>query len=532
MASWSTPQGVTITAKPEPGFEDILTPEALAFVATLHRAHNARRVELLEKRALRQKQLDAGAKPDFLDETRDVREGDWSVAPIPEALQRRTVEITGPVDRKMVINALNSGADVFMADFEDANSPTWTNTIEGQLNLRDAIRHTITYEHPTKGTYSLDEKVATLLVRPRGWHLEEKHILIDGEPASASLVDFGLYFFHNARALLENGAGPYFYLPKLESHLEGRLWNDVFNLAQDELGLERGTIKATVLLENILLSYEIDELLYELRDHIAGINAGRWDYIFSAIKKFRHHEVIFPDRAQITMQVPFMRAYTDLLVQTCHKRGAHAIGGMAAFIPSRDPEVNANAYQKVTADKEREARDGFDGTWVAHPGLVDVARQAFEAVLDGAPHQKHVLRQEVDVTAQDLVDFTIEGGQITEAGVRLNASVGILYIASWLRGVGAAALHNLMEDAATAEISRSQLWQWLSKGAELADGRTLTADLYDQIVDEELAKIREQVGEAAFDRDKYAVARQVFDEVSTGDEFVDFLTLVAYKHLD
>ena len=362
MASWSTPQGVTITAKPEPGFEDILTPEALAFVATLHRAHNARRVELLEKRALRQKQLDAGAKPDFLDETRDVREGDWSVAPIPEALQRRTVEITGPVDRKMVINALNSGADVFMADFEDANSPTWTNTIEGQLNLRDAIRHTITYEHPTKGTYSLDEKVATLLVRPRGWHLEEKHILIDGEPASASLVDFGLYFFHNARALLENGAGPYFYLPKLESHLEGRLWNDVFNLAQDELGLERGTIKATVLLENILLSYEIDELLYELRDHIAGINAGRWDYIFSAIKKFRHHEVVFPDRAQITMQVPFMRAYTDLLVQTCHKRGAHAIGGMAAFIPSRDPEVNANAYQKVTADKEREARDGFDGT--------------------------------------------------------------------------------------------------------------------------------------------------------------------------
>ena len=356
MASWSTPQGVTITAKPEPGFEDILTPEALAFVATLHRAHNARRVELLEKRALRQKQLDAGAKPDFLDETRDVREGDWSVAPIPEALQRRTVEITGPVDRKMVINALNSGADVFMADFEDANSPTWTNTIEGQLNLRDAIRHTITYEHPTKGTYALEDEVATLLVRPRGWHLSEKHILIDDEPASASLVDFGLYFFHNAKALLAKGAGPYFYLPKLESHLEGRLWNDVFNLAQDELGIDRGSIKVTVLLENILLSYEIDELLYELREHIAGINAGRWDYIFSAIKKFRHHDVIFPDRAQITMQVPFMRAYTDLLVQTCHKRGAHAIGGMAAFIPSRDPEVNANAYAKVTADKEREAR--------------------------------------------------------------------------------------------------------------------------------------------------------------------------------
>lgn len=532
MAPWSTPQGVTITSKPEPNFEDILTQEALAFVATLHRAHNARRLELLEKRAVRQKQLDAGAKPTFLEETRDVRQGSWSVAPIPDALQRRTVEITGPVDRKMVINALNSGADVFMADFEDANSPTWTNTIEGQLNLRDAIRGTITYEHPTKGTYALDDKVATLLVRPRGWHLEEKHILIDGEPASASLVDFGLYFFHNAKALLENGAGPYFYLPKLESHLEGRLWNDVFNLAQDELGLERGTIKATVLLESILLSYEIDELLYELREHIAGINAGRWDYIFSAIKKFRHHDVVFPDRAQITMQVPFMRAYTDLLVQTCHKRGAHAIGGMAAFIPSRDPDVNANAYQKVTADKEREAKDGFDGTWVAHPGLVDVARQAFEAVLNGAPHQKHVLRPEVEVTEADLVNFTIEGGKITEAGVRLNASVGILYIASWLRGVGAAALHNLMEDAATAEISRSQLWQWLSKGAALADGRTLTRELYDQIVDEELAKIREEVGEAAFDQEKYAVARQVFDEVSTGDDFVDFLTLIAYKHLD
>jgi malate synthase len=523
--------GVVVHGELEPGFEEILTEDALAFVAGLHRAFDARRKALLAARAERQARLDAGELPDFLPETAEVRDGDWTVAPIPDPLQRRTVEITGPVDRKMVINALNSGADVFMADFEDANSPTFSNNLHGQLNLRDAILGTITYEHPTKGTYRLNDDPAVLLVRPRGWHLVEKHVTVDGEPVSASLFDFGLYFFHNAKALLERGRGPYFYLPKLESHLEGRLWNDAFVHAQRALDVPLGTIKATVLLENILLSYEIDELLFELKDHIAGINAGRWDYIFSAIKKFKAGDVVFPDRAQIGMTVPFMRAYTDLLVQTCHKRGAHAIGGMAAFIPSKDPQVNEAAYAKVRADKVRESRDGFDGTWVAHPGLVDVARTAFREVLGDAPHQKDALREDVNVSAEDLRDFTIEGAQITEAGLRLNANVGIEYIAYWLSGHGAVALNNLMEDAATAEISRSQIWQWLSKGATLADGRALDRALYDAIVDEELAKLRAEVGEERFVAGRYALARQIFDQVSTGEDFDDFLTLVAYDHI-
>lgn len=532
MAQWKTPEGVEVRGGWDDAFAPILTEGALAFLAKLQRMFNSRRKDLLAERIVRQVALDAGEMPDFLEHTADVRESDWQVAPIPEPLQRRTVEITGPVDRKMVINALNSGADVFMADFEDANAPTWSNNLDGQINLRDAVRGTITYEHPTKGTYSLVAEPAVLLVRPRGWHLEEKQILVDGAPMSASLTDFGLYFFHNVEPLLQKGQGPYFYLPKLESHLEGRLWNDVFNLAQDELGVPRGTIKVTVLLENILLSYEIEELLYELRDHIAGINAGRWDYIFSAIKKFKRHDVVFPDRGQITMGVPFMKAYTDLLVQICHKRGAHAMGGMAAFIPSRDPAVNEVAYAKVAADKAREARDGFDGTWVAHPGLVQVARDAFTAVLGERPHQKDKLREDVSVSAADLRNFEIQGGQITEEGLRLNANVGVRYIASWLGGVGAAAIHNMMEDAATAEISRSQVWQWLLKGATLDDGRVVTRELYDAIVDEELAKIRAEVGDEVFVTWRFDLARQVFDQVSTGADFADFLTLVAYEHID
>lgn len=526
-----TPQGVEVVGSIAAGYERILSRDALNFLATLQRNHNNRRLELLEARQSRQARIDDGHMPDFPQETAQIRAKAWTVAPIPDALQKRHVEITGPVDAKMVINALNSGADVFMADFEDANSPTWQNTIDGQLNLNAAVRGDLTYEHPRKGTYHLNDDIAVLLVRPRGWHLEEKHILVDGQPMSASLVDFGLYFFHNAQALLDAGRGPYFYLPKLESYLEARLWNDVFVQAQEIVGVPQGSIKATVLLENILLSFEIDEVLYELREHMAGINAGRWDYIFSAIKKFRNHDTIFPDRGQITMQVPFMKAYTTLLVQTCHKRKAHAMGGMSAFIPSRDPEVNANAFEKVKADKTLESSQGFDGTWVAHPGLVQVAREAFEAVLGERDHQKDHPGADHVVQASDLLNFEIQGGQITEAGLRLNVNVGIRYIASWLSGVGAAAIHNLMEDAATAEISRSQIWQWLHHGAKLNDGRTIDRALYDGIVEEELAAIRADVGAQAFEDGSYALARTIFDTVSTDDNFPDFLTLVAYKHI-
>ncbi len=524
---------VRLTGEMLPDFGDVLTTDALAFVADLHRAFNPRRKALLAARAERQARIDAGERPDFPPETKPVREGNWQVAPIPAPLQKRHVEITGPTDRKMVINALNSGADMFMADFEDANSPTFANMVQGHLNLRDAIERTITFDSPDGRRYRLNDRVATLLVRPRGWHLVEKHVWVDGEPISASLFDFGLYFFHNARRLLSKGYGPYFYLPKLESHLEARLWNDVFNAAQDALGLPRGTIKATVLIETILAAFEMEEILYELREHIAGLNAGRWDYIFSVIKKFRKHDVLLPDRAQVTMTVPFMRAYTELLVRTCHKRGAHAIGGMAAFIPSRkDPEVNAVALAKVREDKLRESNDGFDGTWVAHPDLVPVAKAVFDEKLGDQPHQKGRLREDVQVTGAQLIDFHVPGGTITEAGMRNNISVAIQYIEAWLRGNGAVAIFNLMEDAATAEIARAQLWQWtFSPRGILNDGRKVTLELYRQLADEEMEKIRAAWGDANYARSRIAEARAVVDTLIASPEFTEFLTLKAYEQL-
>ena len=504
--------GVEVLA---PADESILTPEALALVALLQRELGPTRLELLERRRERQAQLDAGTRPDFLAETRSIRKGEWRVAEAPPALRDRRVEITGPVERKMMINALNSGARVFMADFEDANSPTWSNVLEGQRNLADAVRRTIVLESGGK-TYRLGEETATLIVRPRGWHLPERHLLVDGEPVSASLFDFGLAFFHNARELLERGAGPYFYLPKLESHLEARLWNRAFELAQDELDVPRGSIRATVLIETILAAFEMEEILWELREHSAGLNAGRWDYIFSVIKKFRSSEdAVLPDRPQVTMTVPFMRAYSQLLVATCHRRGAHAIGGMAAFIPSRrDPEVNATALARVRDDKEREAGDGFDGTWVAHPDLIPVAGEAFDAILGERPNQLERLRDDVRVEAADLLDFAVPGGQITEEGLRLNVSVGVRYLAAWLAGTGAAAIDNLMEDAATAEISRSQVWQWVRAG-HFSRERVL-------------AVLREEVERLG---DGYDEAAELFEQVALSEEFVEFLTLPAYERL-
>ncbi|HZB94510.1 MAG TPA: malate synthase A [Herpetosiphonaceae bacterium] len=521
-------EGIEIVAPVTAEYADILTPEALAFVAGLHREFNSRRQELLQRRAERQAQLDAGALPDFLPQTASIRQGEWKVAPTPPDLQKRRVEITGPVDRKMMINALNSGASAFMADFEDSLSPTWENLVEGQINLRDAIRRTIQFTNPDGRVYRLDDEVAVLLVRPRGWHLPEKHVHVDGEPMSASLFDFGLYMFHNARELLERGSGPYFYLPKLESHLEARLWNDVFNAAQDAFSIPRGTIRATVLIETILAAFEMEEILYELRDHSAGMNAGRWDYIFSMIKKFHARaDFMLPDRAQITMTVPFMRAYTELLVKTCHQRGAHAIGGMAAFIPSRrDPQVNEVALARVREDKEREANDGFDGTWVAHPDLVPVAMEVFDRVVGDKPNQKDRLREEVQVSGQQLVDPNVPGGKITEGGVRNNISVGLQYLNSWLLGNGAAAIFNLMEDAATAEISRSQLWQWMHHHARLDDGRPFTETLYAQIRDEELGKLGDR------ETGRYREAAEILDGLTLSDEFMPFLTLPAYQYLD
>ncbi|MGH7595239.1 MAG: malate synthase A, partial [bacterium] len=491
---------------------------------------------LLQKRVGRQAELDAGIMPDFLPATKGIRDdAAWKVAPIPADLQNRRIEITGPVERKMMINALNSGANVFMADFEDANSPTWQNMIQGHLNLRDAIERTISFTSPEGKQYKLNEKVATLMVRPRGWHLDEKHVVIDDRPMSGSLFDFGLYFFHNAERLMGKGTGPYFYLPKLESHLEARLWNEVFVMAQNELKIPAGTIKATVLIETILAAFEVEEILYELRDHLAGLNAGRWDYIFSIIKKFRNKtDFVFPDRAQITMTVPFMRAYTELLVKTCHKRGAHAIGGMAAFIPSRkDAQVNEIALAKVREDKERESRDGFDGTWVAHPDLAAVAKEPFDKLLGKNPHQKERLREEVQVTAKDLLNFNISGGQITEAGLRSNINVAIQYLEAWLQGSGAVGIYNLMEDAATAEISRSQVWQWLHHAnAAFADGRQISTELYRSLLSEEMGKIESMVGAARFAAGKYELARQLFDQLVTAKNFVEFLTLVAYEELE
>ena len=504
---------------------EVLTPDALGFVAKLQGEFGARRQELLRLREERQTRLDAGEMPQFLVTTSSVRDGNWKVAGAPSDLQDRRVEITGPTDRKMLINALNSGACVFMADFEDANSPTWSNLLEGQVNLIDAIERSIDFTSPEGKDYRLNEKVATLVVRPRGWHLDERHVELDGKPVSGSLFDFGLYFFHNARRLLDKGSGPYFYLPKLESHLEARLWNDVFNAAQDELGIPRGTIRATVLIETILAAFEMDEILYELRDHSSGLNAGRWDYIFSIIKKFRNRpEFVLPDRVQVTMTVPFMRAYTELLVKTCHRRGAHAMGGMAAFIPSRrDAEVNRVALAKVKEDKDREAGDGFDGTWVAHPDLVPTATEAFDRVLGDRPNQLERQRPEVDVKASQLTDVKVPGGTITENGLRLNVSVGVQYIESWLRGTGAAAINNLMEDVATAEISRSQVWQWVRHSSRLNDGPTVNRDLVTEILDEEMIKLR---------GGRFEDARRVFEEVALSKSFQPFLTLVALNKLD
>jgi malate synthase len=527
-------EGVEVRGPAVARADEVLTPGALGFVAWLQREFNPTRLRLLARRAERQHRLDAGERPDFLPETRAVRDGDWRVAPVPRDLHDRRVEITGPVNRRMIINALNSGARAFMADFEDANTPTWANTVEGQANLIDAVRRIIAFDSPEGRTYRLGERIATLLVRPRGWHLPEKHVLVDGERMSASLFDFGLYFYHNARALLERGSGPYFYLPKLESHLEARLWNDVFVAAQDRLGVPRGSIKATVLVETILAAFEMEEILHELREHSAGLNAGRWDYIFSIIKKFgRRPEAVLPDRAQVTMTVPFMRAYTELLVRTCHKRGAHAIGGMAAFIPSRrDPAVNELALARVREDKVREAGDGFDGTWVAHPDLVPVATEVFDGVLGTRPNQVERRRDDVRVDAATLLDFRVPGGTVTEAGLRNNVGVGIQYLESWLRGVGAAAINNLMEDAATAEIARSQVWQWLHHGVPLHEGPRVTPELVTAIEREELAQVQEALGTEAYARGRFDGAAALFERVALAPSFVEFLTLPAYEQID
>jgi malate synthase len=517
----ATVAGAEIAAAAAPRQDEILTPEAIEFVAELERRFGPRRRELLQARAERQQRLDAGELPDFLPETREIREGDWTIEPEPSGLQDRRVEITGPTDRKMVINALNSGAKMFMADFEDANSPTWANMVEGQANLVDAIERTIELETPEK-TYRLNDETATLLVRPRGWHLPERHFQVDGEPVSGSLFDFGLYVFHNGKRLLERGWGPWFYVPKLESHLEARLWNDVFTYAEDALGLERGSIRATVLIETILAAFEMDEILWELREHAAGLNAGRWDYMFSVIKKFRDRpEFVLPDRNSVTMTAPFMRAYAELLVKTCHRRGAHAMGGMAAFIPSRkDAELNEKAIAKVREDKQRESGDGFDGTWVAHPDLVEVALAEFDR-----PNQLDRQRPEASVSAGELLDVASTPGEVTEEGLRSDVSVGIQYLSSWLRGTGAAAIYNLMEDAATAEIARSQVWQWIRHDR-------FSRDRVREVIDEELQSLRETFGDEIYDKSRADDARAIFEQVALGDEFIEFLTLPAYDYLE
>ncbi|HEX7117983.1 MAG TPA: malate synthase A [Longimicrobiales bacterium] len=525
-----TMEGVRLSPERSESAGRVLTREALAFVAGLQRRFGARRRELLERRAARQAALDAGERPRFLPETEEVRAAEWAVAPAPADLEDRRVEITGPVERKMMINALNSGARVFMADFEDALSPTWRNVIEGQANLQDAVRRTLAFTSPEGKAYRLGEEVATLVVRPRGWHLPEKHVEVDGAPVSASLFDFGLYFFHNARALLDRGTGPYFYLPKLESHLEARLWNDVFVYAQDALGIPRGTIRATVLIETILAAFEMEEILYELREHAAGLNAGRWDYIFSVIKKFRADpSFVLPDRAEVTMRVPFMRAYTELLVRTCHKRGAHAIGGMAAYIPSRrDARVNELALAAVRDDKVREAGDGFDGTWVAHPDLVPVAGAVFDDVLGARPHQKDRRREDVQASPHALLDVRVPGGRVTVDGVAGNVRVALEYLAAWLGGLGAVAIRNLMEDAATAEIARAQLWQWRRHAVALEDGAPFTADRYRALRERELQQLQRENGG---DAPKYREAARLLDELVLAEEFVEFLTLPAYGTL-
>ena len=534
--SVSSVPGVDVRGRVEGRQRDILTPAAVEFVAGLERSFGGRRRELLQARADRQARIAEGGTLEFLPETKAIRAGDWQVAPPPSDLLDRRVEITGPVERKMMINALNSGARVFMADFEDANSPTWQNNLDGHVNLIDAVEGVIEFRGPDGREYRLGQQTAYLLVRPRGWHLPERHLVVDGEPVSAALFDFGLTVFHIARRRFARGLGTYFYLPKLESYLEAQLWDDVFRHAEEGLALPTGTLRATVLVETIWAAFQMDEILHALRDHSIGLNAGRWDYMFSVIKTFRERpDLVLPDRAQVTMTVPFMRAYTELLVKTCHRRGTFAMGGMAAFIPSRrDAEVNRVALEKVTEDKVREAGDGFDGTWVAHPDLVDVATRAFDEVLDDPPRANQIDRRRDDVVVEgpELIDFRVPGGTITEQGLRTNVSVGIQYVESWLRGNGAAAINNLMEDAATAEISRSQVWQWIRHGARLTDGRQVTPDLVREVEDEELETLRRSLGDALFDSGRFAEARQVFERVALSERFEPFLTMPAYELID
>ncbi|SMO59432.1 malate synthase A [Solitalea koreensis] len=511
----------------------LLTPAAIEFMVALHRNFEETRRDLLCNRMERQRDINNGQMPDFLPETEWIRSADWKVASTPADLQNRKVEITGPVDRKMIINGLNSGANVYMADFEDATSPTWENVIEGQQNLYHAIRRKIDFETPEGKSYKLNDKTAVLMVRPRGWHLDENHFQVDGRSISASLFDFGLYFFHNAHELIRRGTAPYFYLPKLESHLEARLWNQVFEFAQEKLGIPHGMVKCTVLIETILAAFEMDEILFELRDHITGLNAGRWDYIFSIIKKFRlNSRFILPDRSQVTMRVPFMHAYTQLLVQTCHKRGAHAMGGMAAFIPSRkDEDVNLMTFEKVKEDKDFEVANGFDGTWVAHPDLIAVARASFDKALGDKPHQKYNLLEDIDIKACDLLNIPSAQNHITEQGIRLNINVGIRYIASWLNGVGAAAINNLMEDAATAEISRAQVWQWIRHGSIMANWKLIDRAYVSTIIEEEKEKLRAEVGEEGFHKEKFLLASCLFSELIFAKQFPEFLTLLAYPYI-
>jgi malate synthase len=524
-------EGVQIAGEVTPAFAEILNAEAVGFVAKLAREFEDRRQKLLKQRATRQAAFDAGALPIFWPQTAHIREGNWTIAPLPADLQDRRVEITGPTDRKMIINALNSGASMFMADFEDSNAPAWRNMVEGQINLRDAVAGAISFVSPEGKQYHLNERVSTLIVRPRGWHLPEKHVLVDGRPISGSLFDFGLYFFYNAKALIAKGTGPYFYLPKLESYLEARLWNDVFNFAQDELAIPRGTIKATVLIETILGAFEMDEILYELRDHSAGLNCGRWDYLFSAIKTFHaRKDFVLADRGLVTMTAPFMRAYAQLVIKTCHKRNAPAIGGMAAQIPIKgDARANEAALAKVRADKEREASDGHDGTWVAHPGLVTIAREVFDRIMP-TPNQIHKKRDDVHVSESDLLAFGPEK-PITEEGLRKNIEVGVRYLAAWLAHNGCVPIHHLMEDAATAEISRAQIWQWIrSPKGVLEDGRKVTKEMFRAFLPEELVKVRAELG-SGYDENIFSEAAQLFEQITTDDHFTEFLTLPAYERL-
>ena len=522
--------GVSIDAAIPSECEEILTPEALALVLELHKRFDPRRRQLLEARGERQRAIDGGKLPDFLPETAEIRASNYKVAPIPADLTDRRVEITGPVERKMVINALNSGANMFMADFEDSNAPTWSNNILGQVNMRDAVRETITFASPEGKQYKLNPKHAVLLVRPRGWHLVEKHVTIGGEVVSGSFFDFALYFFHNAKTLMEKGSAPYFYLPKMQSHLEARLWNDVFVYAQQHCGVPNETIRATVLIETILGAFEMDEILWELRDHSAGLNCGRWDYIFSFIKVLRNHPAfVLPDRSTVTMDKHFLKSYVDLLIQTCHKRGIHAMGGMAAQIPIKnDPAANEAALDKVRADKLREVKAGHDGTWVAHPGLVSIAKDIFDAHMP-TPNQIHVTRDEVRVQASDLLK--VPEGAITEAGLKMNVDVGIQYLESWLRGNGCVPIYNLMEDAATAEISRTQVWQWMHNGCQLSDGRKITGAMIRDVIKEQLEKIRGHVGDARYDAGKYPQAAVLFEQMMVSPECKDFLTTEAYRYI-